>query len=263
MVKAKTTNTKSDEAKKVTNLKTKKIGVQTTIDKDFDVRLTYFLIGVCLIVAVFQSYVYFSEGIESVSVLFNTYGFSVDGFLNGQWWTPITSIFFHGSPDHLIFNMIALFFFGRATEEKLGWRKMLLIFFVAGAAGDLFMMGGGFMGVVPMAVPTIGASAAVFGLIGVSMIVDPIEMVLYPFLIPIPLILIAIVYSLYNLVGVVEIFFGGISNVAYLAHLGGLAAGGVFGFHEAGFRRAITMMAVIILIVLFVPVVLEIFSGLI
>jgi uncharacterized protein len=258
MVKAKS----EPDTKKITNLKTKKIP-QTTTERDYEVRLTYFLIGVCLLVAVFQSYVYFVEGVDSVSVLFNTYGFSVEGFLNGQWWTPFTSIFLHGSVDHLIFNMIALFFFGRATEEKLGWKKMLMIFFAAGIVGDLFMVGGAFMGVVPMAIPTIGASAAVFGLIGVSMIVDPIEMVLYPFLIPIPLILIAIVYSLYNLVGVIEIFFGGVSNVAYLAHLGGLAAGGVFGFHEAGFRRAITMMAVIILIVLFVPIVLELLNGLI
>jgi len=224
---------------------------------DHAVRLTYILIGICVLVALVEIGVYFLEGEQATEILFEQYGFSTQGFLDGRWWTPITSIFLHGSPDHLIFNMIVLYFFGKATEEKLGWKKMLLIFFVAGFVGDLFSLGGSYLGLLPMGIPTIGASAAIFGLMGVSMIVDPLEMVLYPFLIPIPLIFIAVLYGIYNIIAALEIFFGGGSHIAYLAHLGGLTAGGIFGFHQVGMKRALRIILAIIILAAVIPIVLQ------
>lgn len=225
------------------------------------VKLTYFLILICVVVGIFESYVYIFMEDDALGLLFNRYGFSTDNFLNGMWWTPITSIFLHGSVDHLIFNIIALYFFGKATEEKLGWKKTLLIFFVAGWAGNLFSLTGSFLGLIPTDIPIIGASAAIFGLMGVSMVMDPLEMVLYPFLVPIPLIFVAVLYGMYNIIAALNIFFGGTSQVAYFAHLGGLAAGGIFGFHEVGLRKALAVLLMIIILVIILPSVLQYISA--
>jgi uncharacterized protein len=226
--------------------------------EDFPVQLTYVLIGICVLVAVLELGFYFFGGEEAFDIIINEFGFSTQGFLEGAWWTPITSIFLHGSPDHLIFNLIVLYFFGKATEEKLGWKKMLLIFFVAGFAGDLFSLTGSLFGLIPLDIPTIGASAAIFGLMGVSMILDPLEMVFYPFLIPIPLIFVAVLYGLFNIVAALEIVITGASSqTAYLAHIGGLTVGGIFGFHEAGLKKALIMLGIIIVLVIAVPLVLQ------
>ena len=131
------------------------------------------------------------------------------------------------------------------------------MFLIAGLAGNLATLLGGFAGLIPMGIPTIGASAAIFGLMGVSMIVDPLEMVFYPFLIPIPLIFVAVIYGLYNIIASLELFFGGASQIAYLAHIGGLTAGGIFGFHQVGWKRALAVIIAIVLLVISLPPILQ------
>jgi rhomboid protease GluP len=78
--------------------------------------------------------------------------------LAGEWWRMITATFLHGSPDHLIGNMIALFIVGMACEHAFGAVKTAAIYLGSGLAGTAFslMTGPG---------PSVGASGAIFGVL--------------------------------------------------------------------------------------------------
>ncbi len=77
----------------------------------------------------------------------------------GRWWTIITAIYLHGSLLHILFNMMWVRQLAPAVEEMFGPARLFVIFTVAGAAGFVVS---NLTGVVL----TIGASGAVFGLLG-------------------------------------------------------------------------------------------------
>ncbi len=78
----------------------------------------------------------------------------------GQYYRLITGIFLHGSIFHLFFNCYALYVIGSQIESYLGKIKFLIIYFFSGLCGSLLSItfGG--------AVASIGASGAIFGLMG-------------------------------------------------------------------------------------------------
>ena len=82
-----------------------------------------------------------------------------DGLLRGEIWRLVSSMFLHGDPGHLLGNMVPLFILGAACEHAFGSGKATAIYLAAGLAG----------GVATAAIdprPTVGASGAVFGLMG-------------------------------------------------------------------------------------------------
>jgi membrane associated rhomboid family serine protease len=85
---------------------------------------------------------------------------------NGEWYRLVTSAFLHGSPIHLFLNMLMLWWFGRPLEALLGRARFLAVYFLAvlgGSAGALL--------IAPTAA-TIGASGAVFGILGAGLILE-------------------------------------------------------------------------------------------
>ena len=58
----------------------------------------------------------------------------------GMYWEPFTYMFVHGNFQHILFNMIALFFFGLSVERALGTKEFLLMYFVCGILGGLFSL---------------------------------------------------------------------------------------------------------------------------
>jgi membrane associated rhomboid family serine protease len=85
---------------------------------------------------------------------------------NGEWWRLVTNAFLHGSPVHLLFNILMLWWFGRLLEEMLGRGRFLAVYFIsvlAGSAGALLL--------APTAA-TIGASGAVFGILGAGLVLE-------------------------------------------------------------------------------------------
>lgn len=77
----------------------------------------------------------------------------------GQWWTLLTAIYLHGSVLHILFNLLWIRQLGPAVEELFGPARLLVIFTVSGAAGFALSDLAG----IPL---TIGASGAIFGLLG-------------------------------------------------------------------------------------------------
>ncbi|MFZ3077844.1 MAG: rhomboid family intramembrane serine protease [Candidatus Aenigmatarchaeota archaeon] len=215
-------------------------------------KLTHLLISVMVAIFLLEVYLGYAYGEKTVSALFQNYGFSLAGFVSGNFWTPLTSMFLHASPMHLLLNMFALYFFGRVVEQQLGWKKMLLVFIGTGIAGDVAISITAIIGLSSALIPTIGASAAIFGLLGVAMFLKPMEIVMYPYIVPVPLILVALLYVLYNITAFVAVVASGQeSEIAYVAHIGGLAAGILAGLKIEGKKRgALILLAFIILIII-------------
>jgi rhomboid protease GluP len=84
--------------------------------------------------------------------------------LDGEVWRIATATLLHGSPDHLIGNCISLYVLGMACEHAVGARRLLMIF-VAGAVG------GWTLSLLHHDGPSVGASGAIFGIMGAVMVI--------------------------------------------------------------------------------------------
>jgi rhomboid protease GluP len=87
-----------------------------------------------------------------------------DRVTQGEWWRLPSATMLHGNAQHLVGNAVSLYILGMASEHAYGTRPMLLIYLVSGVAGSLLSiaMGPG---------PSVGASGAIFGLMGALLIV--------------------------------------------------------------------------------------------
>ena len=81
----------------------------------------------------------------------------------GEWWRFITPVFLHGSMGHIFFNMYALFAIGGFLERNLGHGRFILLYFLGAFSGNVFsfLLTEGY---------SVGASTAVFGLIGAQLL---------------------------------------------------------------------------------------------
>ena len=85
---------------------------------------------------------------------------------DGEWWRLITAAFLHYGVIHLGLNMLVLWFIGPALEDFFGHARYLLLYVVGGLAGSA-----GALIVSPNAL-TVGASGAIFGLMGAALILE-------------------------------------------------------------------------------------------
>lgn len=140
-----------------------------------------------------------------------------------QPWTFLTYMFLHAGPLHLAFNLLALFMFGGAVEDRLGSRSFIWFYLLCGMGGAAlsFLL----MQLVPIRAPIVGASGAIYGaMVAFAWYWPDTPIYLFPFPVPIPakwLVTFAVAISL---VLALPPFNSG-DGVAHLAHLGGMAAG--------------------------------------
>ena len=135
-------------------------------------------------------------------------------------WTIVTNLFIHApfpNIGHILANMITLYFFGNYLIRLIGKRKFLIVYFLGGIIGNVF-----YAFILPPPSLSIGASGAVFALGGVLAIMRP-KLRVFVFPIPAPVPLWAAVIGGFLIIS----FF---PNVAWQAHLGGLAFGLAIGY---------------------------------
>jgi membrane associated rhomboid family serine protease len=128
----------------------------------------------------------------------------------------LTSLFLHAGWLHLLGNLLFLWVFGRAAEAAMGRPRFLGFFVLCGALAGLVHT----LMAPSSAVPTVGASGGVFGLLlafgwlfprtRVTLIFPPIPMPAWLFV------------TLYGLVELASGVFGTWVGVAHFAHLGGM-----------------------------------------
>lgn len=147
---------------------------------------------------------------------------------NFYFWTFFTSMFMHGGIFHLFVNMLSLFFVGSLLEKILGRRRYLAFYLIAGLfAGILFIFS-------PIFFPqdlnayAVGASGALFGLIGVLIFLTP-NLPVYLMFIPIP---IKMKYAAPGMLIVLWLISVAADiPIGNIAHLGGLLSGIVYGIY--------------------------------
>ena len=191
--------------------------------------------------------------------LFGLHQFQSDDFMPHQ---LITHIFMHGNLTHLIFNMFALWMFGKVLENVWGGKRFLIYYMITGLGAAIIHLGvsqyeimslqaqisttdlsrllddgkyilannqnytNPIMGKLNLLIhtPTVGASGAVFGVLLAFGMLFPNALLYIYLAIPIKAKYFVILY------GILELY-AGISNnpadnVAHFAHLGGM----IFGF---------------------------------
>ena len=158
----------------------------------------------------------------------------VEGVNDGAWWQLVTSMFTHVQPLHLGFNMLALYFLGPMLEGVLGRARFLAVFFASGLTGSAAVM--------LLSAPngqTLGASGAIFGMMGVLAVVA--------------LKVRGQVQTILMWIGLNLVFTFTIPGISWQGHLGGLVGGLVVGaamVYAPRARRALVQWGVTALVVL-------------
>jgi membrane associated rhomboid family serine protease len=143
------------------------------------------------------------------------------------WMTLFTCMFLHGSLMHIIGNMWFLVIFGDNVEDRFGHVPFLLMYLLSGLAASLLQIASG----PESAIPTVGASGAIAGVMGAYLL-------LYPHSRVVTLVPLGIIWQTMLLPG--PVFLGiwflfqfvsaaftpaDIGGVAFWAHVGGFVAG--------------------------------------
>ena len=130
----------------------------------------------------------------------------------------------------MLINGLCLFFIGRALEPSIGRQEIIGLYLVSGVVGALFQLGFAAVFPVQFAGPMVGASAGVFGFMGVLARLFPYREV---YLLPLPIRLKlhwvfwgSFAYAMVSILTAIQTKVG--YQVAHAAHLGGLLYGAFY-----------------------------------
>lgn len=168
--------------------------------------------------------------------------FSLKNLEDGRVWTLLTAIFVHANVIHLLGNMIFLYVFGNTLESVTNSKgKMLLAFFLGGILS------------FPLSIPFfppdatfVGASAAIFTLTAVVMLLKPLR---FSWLLLMPVGLVAVLYFLFNALAVYSHVQG---DVAYVSHIIGFSLGLPLGIAWSSEWKRNLMISIGLVLVYFV-----------
>jgi membrane associated rhomboid family serine protease len=170
-----------------------------------EARITIFLISINVLL-----YFFFSLAFEDL--FYQLVQINNKIIVELEIWRLFTSMFLHGDSMHLFSNMIALLLFGTYVELNFSKFEFLLIYFISGLIGNLFSL---FL--LPFNVISLGASGAIFGLIGATLSLLIVER-------DTPLIILGLFYVFYF------VFSSFSPGINYFAHIFGLLGGFSAGF---------------------------------
>ncbi len=135
----------------------------------------------------------------------------------GQAWRLLSSVFLHSGAIHLTFNMLALYFLGSFVEEAFGRWRFLALYVISGLAGGIAYL---YFGAFER--PAVGASGAIFGLLG-GVLGYAVRRGTFSWQNP-------IIRQLLILLAL-NLYLGfSVPNISNTAHLGGLAGGFLFAY---------------------------------
>lgn len=130
-------------------------------------------------------------------------------------WRFITAIFIHGGVGHLLYNLFALLLFGSMLERLIGGKNFLLVFLAAGVFANIIS--------INFYSSSLGASGAIFGVIGALILIRPM-LTVFAFGLPMPIFIAGTLWAAGDLIG---IFIP--DNVGNIAHLSGMLLGLIIG----------------------------------
>jgi membrane associated rhomboid family serine protease len=183
-------------------------------------------------------------GSEAAEALRNE-GFNAEVALNGSgeleglsqqcphksvWLSVLKSMFMHGGLLHIGGNMLFLWVFGNNVEDKVGYARYLIFYLVCGVIAS----GAHVVSAPSSAIPTVGASGAIAGVLGAYLVMFPrrrvVTLVIFYFIttVELPAFVLLGFWFVLQFLPVLQSLGGagsGVTDVAYWAHIGGFAAG--------------------------------------
>jgi len=194
---------------------TNEINIKTAEDnKEFEevfkpkkLVMTYLMMGICAIV--FLATLFASKNIYPSESALKFFG-ACDATLvkNGEIWRLLTYAFLHGSIWHFVINMYSLYTIGKEVETFIGKWKFLSVYLVSAIAGGL-------MSIIFGAEISVGASGAIFGLLG-SLLYFGLHYRIY---------LGNVVRTQIIPLIIINLLIGILPGVSFGGHLGGLVGG--------------------------------------
>lgn len=143
-----------------------------------DYPVTYAIIGVNAAVYVLQllGRWFFGDGVTHAlwyAPFYSLPGVYLPAGFDIEPWRMLTSMFTHDPTFvlHILFNMYALWLFGRNLEHLLGRLQYVALYLFAGLGGSLFVMFWVYADPATYAVRTVGASGAIFGVLAATVVV--------------------------------------------------------------------------------------------
>ncbi|MDX3850426.1 rhomboid family intramembrane serine protease [Streptomyces sp. AK02-01A] len=143
--------------------------------------------------------------LDLIGLAYNPELGQVVGVADGQWYRLLTAVFLHQELWHIAFNMLGLWWLGGPLEAALGRVRFLALYLISGLAGSALTYL-----IAPPNGPSLGASGAIFGLLGATAVV--VRRLNYDMR---PVIILL----------VLNLLFSFRSGIAWQAHVGGLVAG--------------------------------------
>jgi membrane associated rhomboid family serine protease len=165
-----------------------------------------------------------SQSMRAYEIEWTYFALSLEGLKHGYVWQLLTFQFMHAGWLHLIFNSLAIFFFGRPVETVLGRSRFLAVYFSSGIIGGVVQM------LFALCLPNyfggavVGASAGAYGLVAAFAVLnweEQFTLLIYFF--PVTMRGKTLLWASTGLV-VIGLLMPG-SGVANAAHLGGILMG--------------------------------------
>ena len=132
-------------------------------------------------------------------------------FLMSRPWTILTGAFLHGGLLHILFNMLSLYWVGRAIEPVLGRWRFLTLYLVSALGGSAFIIAWCLIQPSEIFVSTVGASGAVFGLFGAVFVLQRLGG--------------SDTTAILTLLGINLVYGFMVSGISWQGHIGGAIAG--------------------------------------
>ncbi len=164
----------------------------------------------------------------------------------GLLWQPVTYMFLHGGIIHILFNLLWLWIFGCDVERRWGTRRFVRFYLLGGLAGAILTLLIALWSVHMAQSLTIGASGAVLAVLAAYAMLFPDNRITLLFMFVLPITMkakhLAIGCMVITVLGVLSqssVRQPGGPQVAYLAHLGGLAFGYLYVRYGASIEMAL------------------------
>lgn len=155
------------------------------------------------------------------------------------WATLVTCMFLHGGLMHLVGNMWFLFIFGDNVEDRFGHVRYLLMYLLSGVAAGVLHI----VSAPNSAIPTVGASGAIAGVMGGYLLLYPharvmslVPLGVFTRIVPVPAVFFLGFWFLIQIVSGLADNGGAGGGVAWWAHVGGfgMGLGSTFLMRSAG-----------------------------
>ncbi|MBL3699516.1 rhomboid family intramembrane serine protease [Leucobacter luti] len=142
-----------------------------------DTPVTYAIMIACAVVFVLQLISHYFGADEVTRTLWYAPLYSLPpevlpSDLGFEPWRMFTAMFTHstGFIFHILFNMYALWLFGRNLEQTIGRGAYLALYLLAGVGGSLGVMYWAYVSPETINIPTVGASGAIFGVLAATLV---------------------------------------------------------------------------------------------